>query len=440
MSKPDWYKQAGIEPFKRNHFHGKLSADTKSRIGMEKQAPSRSKRYLGGVAAAALGIFVVGISLLSNTGSDSSSMPPGQSLAATPIIEKSSALIRMIDRNNGWAFGTSVKRTNDGGQTWIDRTPQGYDNSRFEPFLFNERLAWFIVRPADNESNWTIYRTAEGGNSWNSTTLPTKDTWSVPGVNTAFNLYFADEKTGVISFISDPAGGPVKTALYQTTDGGQTWKYLSKIAPDGVLVSTPSGMSFSDKMHGFISFFNSKDNQPEIYATSDGGTSWKRLPLDLPQDIKEAAFIAEHPPQFFGNAKKEGVLPVSYRTLNNEKAGIVWFTTENGGATWSPPVSQDGAPIVTAKDGSAPQGFRPSTALDLKHFWMIDSEAGILYGTSDGGGHWQVLNRSPQLRNAAELKFVDEKIGWVRGEEFFLQSEDGGRSWKEVQSTASLQL
>jgi len=22
MSKPDWYKQAGMEPFKRNHFHG----------------------------------------------------------------------------------------------------------------------------------------------------------------------------------------------------------------------------------------------------------------------------------------------------------------------------------------------------------------------------------------------------------------------------------
>jgi photosystem II stability/assembly factor-like uncharacterized protein len=153
--------------------------------------------------------------------------------------------------------------------------------------------------------------------------------------------------------------------------------------------------------------------------------------LDLPQDIKDAVFYAEHPPQFFGNAKKEGVLPVSYTTKNIETAGIVWFTTENGGVTWSRAISQDGAPTVISKDGSAPQGFRPSTASDLKHFWMIDAEAGTLYGTSDGGGQWQVLYTSPQLRNASELKFVDDKIGWVRGDGFFLQTEDGGRSWKD---------
>lgn len=430
MSKPEWYEQAGKEPFKRNHFNGNPAAGVKSRIGTEKQAHSRTRWYIGG-AAAVLGAIVVFSNFFPNGGSVDTPIP-SQSPAANPISERSSAQIRMVDKKNGWAFGTSVKRTNDGGLTWVDRTPQGYDNSRYEPFLFNEQFTWFVVRPADDEPNWTIYRTADGGNSWTSTTIPIKDTWTVPSVNTAFNLYFTDEKTGVFSFISDPAAGPVKTALYQTTDGGQTWKYVNKIAPDGVLVSTASGMSFSDRLHGFITFPNSKDTQPEIYGTFDGGTTWKRLTLDLPQDIKDAVFFAEHPPQFFGNAKKEGVMSLSYMTKNNEKAGIVWFTTENGGTTWSPAISQDGAPTVISKDGSAPQGFRPSTASDLKHFWMIDAETGTLHGTSDGGGHWQVLNTSPQLRDAVELKFIDNKIGWVRGDGFFLQTEDGGRSWKEL--------
>ncbi|WP_158289558.1 WD40/YVTN/BNR-like repeat-containing protein [Paenibacillus flagellatus] len=378
-----------------------------------------------------MGTFVVISSYLSGGGSDRSPVPPSSSSAEAAVVEKS-ALIRMIDRTNGWAFGTNVTRTNDGGRTWTDRTPHGYDRSRFEPFPLNGQFAWFVVRPAGQEANWTIYRTADGGHSWSAAALPTTDTWSVLKENTAFALSFTDEKTGILTFISDPAGGPVKTAIYRTTDGGRTWTYVNSIAPEGVLESTPSGMSFSDRSHGFITFFNSRDSRPELYGTSDGGTTWKRLLLELPPDIPDAVFFAERPPQFFGNDRKEGVLPVSYTTTTNEKAGIVWFTTENGGNSWSPAPSPDGTPTVASKDGSAPQGFRVTAASDLTHYWMIDSEAGTLYGTSDAGRHWQALHTSPQLRNAVELSMVDETVGWIRGDGFLLQTEDGGRSWKEL--------
>jgi photosystem II stability/assembly factor-like uncharacterized protein len=436
-NKPEWYEQAGKEPFKRNHFHGNLATGVKNRIGTEKQPRSRTRWYLGGSAAVVMGTMIVISSFFSDSGSDHSPVPvPSNSPAANAIIENPSERIRMVDKKNGWAFGTSVMHTNDGGKTWADRTPKGYDHSRFEPFLFNEQLAWFVVRPADKETaqttNWMIYRTTDGGNSWIPATLPTKDTWTVQGINTAFNLYFIDEKTGFFSFVSDPAGGPVQTAFYQTTDGGETWKYVNKIAPDGVLASTPSGMSFSDRLHGFITFYNSRDYQPEIYGTTSGGASWNRIVFDLPKEIKDAVFFAEHPPVFFGNTKKEGVLSISYMTKNNEKAGVAWFITENGGATWSPTTRPESQPTINTKGGSAPLGFRACAALDLRHFWMIDAESGTLYGTSDGGGRWQALYTSPQLRNAAQLKFIDEKTGWVRGDGFLLQTEDGGKSWNEL--------
>ncbi|MEK3884510.1 hypothetical protein [Paenibacillus sp. PL2-23] len=427
MSKPEWYERAGKEPFKRNHFNANLAALTKKRLGSVKHTQSRSKWYIGAIASV-LGVIIIISNSIPNEGSVDLPVQ-SQSPAATPFFNMSSAQIRMVDKINGWAFGTSVKRTNDGGQTWVDRTPQGYDNSRYEPFLFDEQFAYFVVRPADIEMNWIIYSTNDGGDSWISSTLPTKDTWSAQSINTSFSLFFIDEKTGFVSFISDPASGPVITALYQTKDGGLTWEYADKITPDGTLVSTQSGMSFSNSMVGFITLFNSRDLDPEIYRTIDGGASWKRLTLDLPQDNKDAVYSASQPPQFFGNAKQEGVLSVSYMTSNNEKAGIVWFTTENGGVTWRRVIPREGEPTVIAKNGSSPIGFHPITASDHKHFWMIDAEKGTLYGTSDGGVHWKVLITLPELRNATELKFVDHKIGWVRGDGYLLRTEDGGISW-----------
>ncbi|GIP39331.1 hypothetical protein J31TS4_26110 [Paenibacillus sp. J31TS4] len=432
MRKPDWYEQAGREPFKRNHFDGSLADGVKRRMTTNKQASSRIKWYAGGAAAAVLGTAVVLASLLPESGSSPSPLPPGQLSTSSPIAETPSSLIRMTDSNNGWSFGAaSVRRTDDAGQTWTSRTPPGYDASRFVPFVYNEQVLWFVVRPAGEDTNWTVYRTADGGRSWSAAALPTQDSWTVPGINTAFHLSFLDEQTGFFVFGSDPAGGPVKTAFYQTTDGGQTWKYASKIAPDGTLASTPSGMSFSDRLYGFITFFNSTDSLPEIYETSTGGASWKRLALELPPELKDSVFVADLSPLFWGKARKEGVLSIAYRTKSNEKAGVAWFTTENGGAVWHAVRNQAEAPTVLSKDGSAPQGFSPRTASDRTHYWMIDAEAGALYGTSNGGSDWQMLYTSPQFRNAYELTFTDSRTGWVRGDGFLLRTEDGGRSWKE---------
>ncbi len=122
--------------------------------------------------------------------------------------------------------------------------------------------------------------------------------------------------------------------LYQTRDGGQTWSEIAKSAdkqsflPEGV----KSGMVFTSETKGWITTNAPWQGTVGLYATQDGGTTWSKQAIAVPDSFQDALLFV-YPPLFV--TPKDGFLvtrPDSTRSLV--------FVTEDGGDHWKAIVDQ----------------------------------------------------------------------------------------------------
>lgn len=104
-----------------------------------------------------------------------------------------------------------------------------------------------------------------------------------------------------------------------------------------------TGGAFIDENVGFIAFdTQAYPKTPDeaydsrVYATFDGGKSWVRpdglsIPEELAAELQTPVFLT---PVFDG---RHGVMPVSVFSdlRSGGKSCMVWFETDDGGATWS---------------------------------------------------------------------------------------------------------
>ena len=162
--------------------------------------------------------------------------------------------IKMFDAQNGIAEGDpvgntwTIVRTTDGGGSWArianEPAQTGAEYGAVNGMaVWGNSNAWFTPGSSTNR----IYRTTDGGLTWNASTLP----WS--------------EFTAAIAFLSAQVGvaGPGSGArIARTTDGGATWE-----PPTAVVGGSLYGMAAAG---------------PDLYAatgtsvikSSDGGLSW----------------------------------------------------------------------------------------------------------------------------------------------------------------------
>jgi photosystem II stability/assembly factor-like uncharacterized protein len=209
---------------------------------------------------------------------------PVASVGAIAVYQKSPDVVWVGtgegNVRNSASVGNGVYRSLDGGKTW---SHLGLEAS--------ERIARIVLHPADPNVAWVaalgrewgenpergVFKTEDGGKSWKK-------------------VLYVDEKTGAADLVIDPAnpqkllaamwqfrrwpwlfksGGP-GSGLYATFDGGRTWKRRSE--DDGL----PKGEL------GRINLAISRSNPEVVYASvearesallrsGDGGLTWKSV-------------------------------------------------------------------------------------------------------------------------------------------------------------------
>jgi photosystem II stability/assembly factor-like uncharacterized protein len=374
-------------------------------------------------------IFVAGCGQ-STDGTTGTAIPaPTKQHTPTAASGKSVLLqqIHMFNGSAGWAItydplnNARILHTTAGVTNWRDVTPViGGQNSIIgKADFFDSMVAWATV---SNPSNLFVYRTHNGGQTWEKFQLPDH------GIG-AGSIFFLNLQVGWILVGKGAAAGSEAVDVLYTGDGGMIWKIVSVTSyTNNSTTALPfggdkSGISFVSTTTGWATGFTNADHFAWLYVTHDGGATWQHQAIPLPADAFQVSTL---PPIFF-NATS-GLLPVIIPGPTSQTIDIE--VTHDAGASWS---ATSPVPIAAI----------PGTInfVDMVHGWVAGNAHDVesnnyinstVYSTSDGGEHWahHIVKFGADI---TMLDFASPAQGWTIDELHFLyQTTDGGQTWTRV--------
>lgn len=319
--------------------------------------------------------------------------------------------IEVTDANTVWglpwdatATATATRnfvRTIDGGSTWTVGTipaPTNFLPSNIWPIDGNT----CFVAMYGTAGGGRVYKTTDGGATWaqvgsNMYTQPT---------SFANVVYFWDANNGFT--MGDPAGpGVAKYEIYTTSDGGTTW---TRVPAANLPTLTNPGE------YGITNLFSAVGDNiwygttyGDVYRSTDGAQTWTKAATGLPAnntaggrfDITDVAF----------SDSLNGIVTQVTAT------GFTIVRTTDGGLTWSTIT-----PAGTCYAGEV-EGIPGSTST----FVSAGSSTALGFGTSissDGGLTWTDIDVGA---SHTAIDFLNDSLGY--GGEFINVGGPGG-AWK----------
>jgi len=216
--------------------------------------------------------------------------------------EYSAQEIHFFNTLNGWAVGSHVLRTSDGGRTWVDKTPPAADSVRWSnctnyerSSAFADTLCGWVVGDVGNHAH--IFHTSDGGNTW----------------QVQYSIYNDGRYLNNICCIDT---NHVRAASYNffisSDDGGTTWQeYHNELAG--------TTLYFLNENDGWIS-------GRTIFKTTDGGKTWGKEPtwvstrlfdIDFPDKNNGWVVGSEASILHTGSGDTPVILPVTEESYNN---------------------------------------------------------------------------------------------------------------------------
>lgn len=385
-----------------------------------------------------------------NVASTHAVQTPSRSGRVSPDLEE----VHMFSQTAGWIEGSdgTILHTVDGGSSWQDVTPPQLliypQESGVIPGVFlNASTAWMSITLVGKNGTFgqsLVFATTNGGQTWTQAAIPTQQ-------QQGSKLVFANSLDGwLFAGLLDPASS---LSLYQTSDGGKTWNLLFDPSSSQAIAFKNISIvdvSFANDQIGLLTGIQNNDAGPEgsssvVYRTTDGGQTWKQLPLHL-QGVAGRPYdtLFEHP--HFFNAKDAVFTAVFSTELRKSAMYTTVFTSYDAGATWTQ-ISIQPTPRLCNK-ATPGGGYFEAQLLDLQHGWASCSVSGsvdyLLYSTDDGGAHWNQVgsvNGQGNLISARDLDFVSTRLIWHLGhpgqdspEYVLYRSTDGGQTWTQIQT------
>jgi photosystem II stability/assembly factor-like uncharacterized protein len=323
-------------------------------------------------------------------------------------IDKNLRAIYFIDSMTGWAAGDAgaAYRTTDGGRDWKPLSIGSAADINFIYFIDWNR-GWMLGKSGgkgsdENEGENILLITTNGGRTWTYRSLPN-----------VTNLYFIDAYTGW-------AVGRNSTLL-KTTDGGLEW---SKVKGVEKLIGLPtessnynfgfSDIRFTDAQHGWLigNFYGrARTDIGGVFMTSDGGATWKRVPLTIQTQHDSGYFI----PGSLHSAHFTDANTGSITGEMHDGEGRFFFAlhTRDGGKTWNlfriPSRAAHNTQFLDPARGWT-AAFAPRASGDKAAVYDT-----ILMRTDDGGLSWRKDFTARGLRIRG-MFFLSPIKGWAVGD------------------------
>lgn len=327
--------------------------------------------------------------------------------------------IYFLNELDGWGLTeTQIVRTNDGGITWYDVTPPDMEEvgSTVETFILDEEHAW-IQKPDFNNfpNNGLLFHTADGGLNWTISSTPFS----------AGDLSFIDPNNAWMLADLGVGAGSNAVAVFQTRDGGATWTQtytndpnLPEASDSLPLSGLKSELLPLDMQTAWVGGVVYSPGTPYFYRTDDGGQTWTRVDLELPQGAENFELgIDRDQMQFVSD--EAGFLVVR---MSGEATQTAVYVTDDGGETWT---------------------LTPTLIPDAGETDFLSVEEAVIYNgeqfyvTRDAARTWTTVTPDIVFGDSfAAMEFVNPNSGWIitlaDEQRALYRTHDGGATWLPV--------
>ncbi|MFY9464790.1 MAG: hypothetical protein WAP48_06855 [Sediminibacterium sp.] len=238
-----------------------------------------------------------------------------------------------------------------------------------------------------------LWKTTDGGNSWNPVTDGQIKSSSVGAVAvSASNPDVVYIGTGESEFRGNIMQGD---GVYKSTDAGKTWKHVGlknsqTVSRIRIHPTNPDIVYAAVLGHAF-----GPNEERGVFKSTDGGKNWKKVLYRSEKAGAEDLIIDPNNP----NILYASIWEV-YRTpwmMWGGGGGSGLFKSTDGGETWEELTRKPGMP--TGLVGKIGVTVSP---VDSKRVWaIIESDSGGVYRSDDAGQTWKYLNKDRKLRQRA---------------------------------------
>jgi photosystem II stability/assembly factor-like uncharacterized protein len=340
--------------------------------------------------------------------------------------------VKLFDSHTGWAVGSDIYHTQDGGTHWIkqDNPSGGYVHgiSAIDEYVCYA-FTW----------HGSLIKTTDAGTTWQIVARPSQNITA-------------------ISFIDDNIGWVLASdSLYHTTDGGRSWTGRHTgyggasagfddgargwVGRSGNLGRTTdyfgSSCAFFDETHGWVGCSGN------LGYTTDGGVTWNQSWAGSFEKVV-AHGQAEAWAVGLNLTNTVDGLHWRYHYLGSHFSGFgiafsgssrVWVVGQGGYIARSDDAGQTWNMLSS-------QMWYQLTAVDFvdDHTGWIVGVGAVLH-TTDAGSHWNRQPTPDSTDGYYAVDFVDEEFGWAVGYGgAILSTTDGGQTWNRFTTNPQDQL
>ncbi|MCX6173830.1 MAG: hypothetical protein NTZ27_03650 [Ignavibacteriales bacterium] len=255
------------------------------------------------------------------------------------------------------SIGDGIYKSTDAGKTWINtglKDAQQIGGLAIDPKNENRVFVAALGHPYGPNTERGVYRTLDGGKTWERVLYKDENTGAIQvsiDPNNS-NIIYADLWAGRQGPWENGEWNGQESGLFKSTDGGSTWKKLTKGLP-----TTEQGL-------GRIGFCIAPSNSNRMYATVD---SRKYGGIYRSDDAGESWTMINSDGRLWGRGDDFAEIKVD--PFNSDivySANVVVWKSVDGGKTWS--------------------GFRGAPGGDDYHrIWINPDNSNIMLIASDQG-------------------------------------------------------
>lgn len=353
----------------------------------------------------------------------------------TDIVQVVGAHIQMLDHGNGYAWGYHdddfhLFHTHDNGVSWqpcslptlptyaYDEEGPGNKNDVSVTFA-SDKTGWLTWV---SNARLHVMRTTDGGTTWkeNDVAIPAE-------ITNIGQLQFVSPQQGWLLLLGDKSTGAAAKYLYETQNGGHSWKEVNSSILDLPHNGDSAIMRFSsDGKHGTLVSTNSFSQQPlTIETTNDAGAHWRNETVTLPATLVNQTLAYATIPPAPNKSQVANAVAVTDSTL-----GLLLFQRDAQGQ-WQPQTT-------------SLQQVQACTWLSVQVGFALEHKDNhyLLYATNDAGQSWYQAGSVPNdlladHMTVLQLDMTDTQTGWLLLQDShlhptLLETTDGGLHWTQL--------